>query len=94
MVESGPLVAKLRWTLKISEVSSLTQEIEVSALNPYLVFRCKVDWHESRKFLKVLFNTALLARTATFDSQFGFVERATHCNTSWDSAKFEVCGHK
>ncbi|XP_045117159.1 alpha-mannosidase 2C1-like isoform X2 [Portunus trituberculatus] len=94
VVQSGPLVVRLKWALKISEVSSITQEIELSAVSPYLVFRCKVDWHESHKFLKVLFNTALLARTAAFDSQFGFVERATHCNTSWDSAKFEVCGHK
>ncbi|KAG0730044.1 Alpha-mannosidase G [Chionoecetes opilio] len=35
-----------------------------------------------------------LPERATFDSQFGFVERNTHSNTQWDSAKFEVCGHK
>ena len=31
---------------------------------------------------------------ATYDAQFGCVSRQTHKNTSWDSAKFEVCGHK
>lgn len=31
---------------------------------------------------------------ATYESQFGFVERPTHKNTTLDAAKFEVCGHK
>ncbi|MBV9851628.1 MAG: alpha-mannosidase, partial [Armatimonadetes bacterium] len=28
------------------------------------------------------------------DIQFGNLERPTHWNTSWDWARFEVCGHK
>ena len=31
---------------------------------------------------------------ATYDIQFGNLERPTHHNTSWDEAKFEVCAHK
>ena len=31
---------------------------------------------------------------ATYDSQFGVVQRPTTYNTSQDQAKFEVCGHK
>ena len=31
---------------------------------------------------------------ATYDIQFGSVERPTHKNTSWDAARFEVCAHK
>jgi alpha-mannosidase len=31
---------------------------------------------------------------ATYEMQFGFVQRPTHKNTTWDIAKFEVCGHK
>ncbi|KAF8182889.1 alpha-mannosidase [Pholiota molesta] len=31
---------------------------------------------------------------ATYETQFGFVQRPTHKNTTWDIAKFEVCGHK
>lgn len=31
---------------------------------------------------------------ATYETPFGFVERPTHKNTTWDIAKFEVCGHK
>jgi alpha-mannosidase len=31
---------------------------------------------------------------ATYETQFGYVQRPTHKNTTWDAAKFEVCGHK
>ena len=31
---------------------------------------------------------------ATYEVQFGTLERPTHSNTSWDAAKFEVCAHK
>ena len=31
---------------------------------------------------------------ATYETQFGFIERPTHKNTTWDAAKFEVCGLK
>lgn len=27
------------------------------------------------------------------DISYGYIERPTHSNTSWDAAKFEVCGH-
>ena len=33
------------------------------------------------------------ASFATYDTQFGCVQRPTHTNTSWDWAKYEVCGH-
>lgn len=87
-------MVRLEWKMKISEVSVLNQEISLSAVNPYLTFHTHVNWHENRKFLKVGFNTGIIAREAAFDSQFGHLYRPTHMNTSWDSAKFEVCGHK
>lgn len=31
---------------------------------------------------------------ATFDIQFGCIERSTSRNTSWDAARFKVCAHK
>ena len=31
---------------------------------------------------------------ATYEAPFGHVQRPTHKNTTWDLAKFEVCGHK
>lgn len=31
---------------------------------------------------------------ATYETQFGYMQRPTHKNTTMDMAKFEVCGHK
>lgn len=35
-----------------------------------------------------------LLNKATYDIQYGNIERVTHSNTSWYAAQFEVCGHK
>ena len=44
--------------------------------------------------LKVAFPVDVRATHATYEIQFGSVERATHWNTSWDWARFEAVGHK
>ena len=53
-----------------------------------------VDWKRDHILVKALFPFDIHAEKATFDIQFGSIERATHRNTSWDKAKFEVCAHK
>lgn len=54
--------------------------------------RClsQVEWHENRKFLKVEFPFDVRSMNATYEIQFGHLQRPTHCNTSWDWAKYEV----
>lgn len=94
VVETGPLVIKLRWSVKISKDSTLTQDIELSSESAFLTFSNSVSWYENRKILKVLFDANVHANKASFDIQFGHLERPTHMNTSWDSARYEVCGHK
>lgn len=94
VVLDDPMLVKLNWQMKIGASSSLQQEISLSAIDPYLTFNTTVDWHENRKFLKVAFDTVLLSRTTFYDTQFGFIERPAHSNTSWETAKYEVCGHK
>ena len=44
--------------------------------------------------LKVAFPVDIHSEKATYEIQYGNVERPTHWNTSWDYARFEVCGHK
>src|SRR5699024_5157926 len=34
------------------------------------------------------------ATEAAFETQFGHVRRPLHSNTSWDSARYEVCAHR
>ena len=54
----------------------------------------EIDWHEHHQILKAAFPLDVHANSATYEIQFGHVQRPTHENTSWDKAKFEVYGHK
>lgn len=54
----------------------------------------EIDWHEEHVLLKAHFPFNVHASKATYDIQFGNVERTNNENTSWDAAKFEVCAHK
>ncbi|KAJ2656985.1 Glycoside hydrolase, 38 vacuolar alpha mannosidase [Coemansia sp. RSA 1200] len=92
--ERGPLVASLSVTVPISEQSVLRQTISLSSISPRLDFDCNVDWHENRKCLKVSFTWDIYSDMATYETQYGVVQRPTHRNTTWDMAKFEVCAHK
>lgn len=92
--ESGPLRASLLVTHPISTTSSLTQTISLSAISSRLDFETEVDWNENRRFLKVEFPLDIHSDVATYETAYGWVQRPTHYNTSWDLAKFEVCGHK
>ncbi|KAJ2302857.1 Glycoside hydrolase, 38 vacuolar alpha mannosidase, partial [Coemansia sp. RSA 2706] len=94
VVDEGPLVASISVRVPISDGSELTQTISLAEHSPRLDFACDVDWHENRKCLKVAFTWDIYSDMATYEMQYGVVQRPTHRNTSWDMAKFEVCGHK
>lgn len=94
IVEQGPLRISLSYTAKISENSEITQRIIIDAVHPYLLFETDVNWKESHKFLKVEFPVTVLARDASYEIQYGHIKRPTHCNTSWDWAKYEVYAHR
>ena len=57
-------------------------------------FVTDVSWKEKDQLLKVAFPFDVMAEKAKYDVQFGHVERATHDNTSWDSARFESAAQK
>eukprot|EP00743_Colponemidia_sp_Colp-15_P011795 GILK01013256.1.p1 GENE.GILK01013256.1~~GILK01013256.1.p1 ORF type:complete len:1088 (+),score=189.66 GILK01013256.1:43-3264(+) len=94
ILENGPLRVSLRISVRISEVSSLTQIMSLSSSSPRIDFDTTVDWHENRKFLKVEFPLAIRSSVASYEIAFGHLQRPTHFNTSWDVARFEVCGSK
>jgi alpha-mannosidase len=91
--EAGPLrgVLRLRWRFLDS---AITQRITLYAHSPRIDFRTDVDWQEKQILLKVAFPVDVRATRATYDIQFGSIERPTHWNTSWDYARFEVVGQK
>lgn len=53
-----------------------------------------MHWHEAHKFLKVEFPARVRSPQATYEIQFGHLQRPTHHNTSWDWARFEVWAHR
>ena len=77
-----------------SATSTITQTMRLASGSRRLDFDTEVDWHEHHKFLKVAFPVDVLASRATYEIQFGHLERPTHANTSWDVARFEVCAHR
>ena len=54
----------------------------------------EIDWHEAEKILKAAFPLDVHADRTAAEIQFGHVHRPTHTNTSWEAARFEVCGHR
>jgi alpha-mannosidase len=85
--------AVLRQTRRYGE-STITQTISLTAGSRRLEFETQVDWREGGKMLRTRFPLAVNADTARCEIQFGNIVRPTTRNTSWDSAKFEVCGQK
>lgn len=93
IIESHPLRAKVRIERSFGK-SRIVQEIVLSADSRRLDFVTEVDWQEEHRLLKVAFPVDILSPRATYEIQFGHLERPTHYNTSWDLARFEVCAHK
>ena len=93
IVENSPLRAQVRLERSFGK-SRITQNIVVTAGSKRVDFVTEVDWHESQKLLKVAFPVGVLSPRATYEIQFGHLERPTHYNTSWDMARFEVCAQK
>ena len=95
IVEEGPLRVALHVKYPPTKAgSTIEQYITLRAESARVDFRTQVDWKESRKILRVLFNTMVRSSHANYDSQFGFVKRPTTFNHSWEIAKFEAVGHK
>ncbi len=92
-----PIFDKARAGLEIRKTflsSTLVQKIWLYDDIDRIDFETYIDWKESHIILKTAFPIDVNSDKATYDIQFGSVERPTHYNTSWDSARFEVCAHK
>jgi alpha-mannosidase len=94
VVEFGALRAAIAFEYAVSPRSTIRQVVSLDALSPRLDFSCDVDWHEKHKFLKVEFPINVRSSFATYEIQFGHVQRPTHFNTSYDLARFEVPAQK
>ncbi|EPQ55548.1 glycoside hydrolase family 38 protein [Gloeophyllum trabeum ATCC 11539] len=97
----GPLRASITSEFKYGQ-STINVTISLDAVaattrpgsRSMFTFDAVVDWHQRHEFLKFEVPLDIHNENAIYETQWGYVQRPTHKNTSWDSAKFEVCGHK
>jgi alpha-mannosidase len=93
VLETGPVRAVVR-VKRTHRHSTFVQDIVAYAGCPRIDFVTRADWHEKQTVLKAAFPVDVRTTRATYEVQFGAVERPTHRNTSWDASKFEVCGQR
>ena len=91
--ESGTVRTIVEYTLAFGD-SVVTQQVILYRHLPRIDFHTTAVWNTHHVLLRVNFPIEVQASRAAFEIQFGNLERETTCNQSWDSAKFEVCGHK
>lgn len=93
VVEEGPLRGAVRFVRNFGN-SQVVQVVRLARQSRRIEFVTEVDWREEYKLLKVAFPVAINSTRATYEIQYGHVERPTHYNTSWDMARFEVAAQK
>jgi alpha-mannosidase len=93
ITENGPIRASIVVKRRLFH-SEIHQRISLYRDSKQVDFETWVDWHEHHILLKVAFPVDVLNARATYDVQWGNIERPTHRNTSWDWARFEVPAHK
>jgi alpha-mannosidase len=93
VVESGPLRGAIEVRRRILN-SEYVQRISLAHRGARLDIETDIDWREDHVLLKVAFPVDVLSPVATYDIQWGNIQRPTHRNTSWDWARFESCAHK
>jgi alpha-mannosidase len=91
VVEDGAAVVTVRRSFGSS---SITQRIRIAPDSARIEVANSAEWHEQEKLLKAAFPVDVHTDQASFETQYGHIRRATHENTSWDNARFEVCAHR
>lgn len=93
LIEDGTVltIVEFIWNFNLS---TITQQMKLYADTGRIDFETIVDWQERNTILRTFFETDIRSTRATYDIQFGHIERNTHENTIWDFAKFEVPAQK
>ena len=89
----GPLV-EMRQQYRLGKYTKLSQTVRLTAGSRRLDFVTSAHWREPRAMLRTAFPVAVCSEKATYEIQFGSIERPTHRNTTWDLAKDECPAHK
>jgi alpha-mannosidase len=90
--QDGPRVVR-RSVYQIGS-SRLEQQVILTAGSSRVDFVTTVDWQERNRMLRTAFPVDVQTDRATYEIQFGSIERPNFVNTTWDMARFEVCAQK
>jgi alpha-mannosidase len=93
VVENGPVRTVLRLTKK-TDKSTLIQDVVLHENLDRIDFVNDVDWWEKRVLMKVAFPVDVHARSATYEIQYGAIERPNHFSSEQLRARFEYPGHR
>jgi alpha-mannosidase len=93
IIETGPIRGGVEISRRFLS-STIRQRILIYTTLPRIDFATEIDWHEHQILLKAAFPINVNTTRATYEIQFGAVERPTHRNTSWDMARFETCAQR
>jgi alpha-mannosidase len=93
VIEEGPLRVAVQINRRYRS-SAIRQTIYLYHDSKRIDFDTWLDWHEHHILLKAAFPVNVMNPMATFDVQWGNVQRPTHRNTPWDMARYETCAHK
>lgn len=94
VVSVGRVAYIIRNKYKISDKSTVTQDMMFFADSAEIRFDTMIDWNDNHKFLKAAFDTDIFDDFARHEIQFGYAKRPTTRNTTVEQAKFEVLNHK
>ena len=92
LIDAGPLVARLRVT-RTFRSSRLVETFELRAGSPRLDVEVELDWQERDHLLKVAWPIDVSTTDVVRHIQYGHIRTPIHTNTSWDTARFEICAH-
>ncbi|MET8975456.1 glycoside hydrolase family 38 C-terminal domain-containing protein [Streptomyces sp. NPDC004539] len=94
VVEADPLIGAVRIERSFGKGSTIVQTVTVRAGSSRIDVETDIDWHEAEKILKAAFPIDIRAPHSSAEIAFGHIQRPTHTNTTWESARFEVSGHR
>ena len=93
IIETGPLRVAIR-IVRAHRNSRIVQHIRLDDRSPRLEFATEIDWHDSHVLLKAAFPLSVTSDRATYDIQWGQIERPTTRDTERDASRFEVAVQK
>lgn len=93
LMEAGSVRTVVRIRRRFAD-SIVDQDVILYPELPRIDFKTSADWQDHHVLLRTLFPVDVNSTKASYEIQFGNVERETTHNQSWDTAKFEICAHK